>query len=127
LRVLSFSGGFLAVDGRNDAGIGTGVMRGESPNQYWRDQQQLLTVGHVTTAAGSIAASYAIGVLTEKFLPPAPHFQIDLLADRFGFVRVDQDAKSSCACQEIIGFGDQGAARGVISVPSHWPEAYLLE
>jgi molybdopterin/thiamine biosynthesis adenylyltransferase len=105
---------------------GAAVARGELPDQYWRGARQLLTVGHLTTMAGSMVASYAIGILTGTFAPPAGHFQMDLLADRLGFVKVEQDSNPECACRQIIGFADQGAARAVITKPSHWPKSTVI-
>ncbi len=96
--------------------------RGAKADMYWREQAQLLTVGHLTTAAAAIAAAYSIGLVTGRFKPPAAFYQCDILADGLGYGPVEIDPSPGCACSEIVGFADQGAHRAVISVPRHWPE-----
>ncbi len=96
--------------------------RGEKADMYWREQAQLLTVGHLTTAAAAIAAAYAIGLITGRFKSPATFYQCDILADGLGYSPVEIDPSPGCACSEVVGFADQGAHRAVISSPTHWPE-----
>lgn len=97
--------------------------RGDKPDMYWKERAQLLTVGHLTTAAASIATAYAIGLLTGRFKAPATFFQCDILADGLGYSPVEIDPAPGCACKKIIGYADQGANRAVITAPPHWPEA----
>jgi hypothetical protein len=102
------------------------VRRGEKPDPYWKNPPQLLTVGHLTTAAAAMAAAYTIGLLTGRFAPPSSFFQVDILADGLGYSPVEIDRKRGCACGDIVGHGDQGAARAVIACPKHWPEPRLV-
>jgi hypothetical protein len=102
------------------------VRRGDKADMYWRERPQLLTVGHLTTAAAAMAASYAIGLLTGRFAPPATFFQCDILADGLGYIPVEINAKAGCACSQMIGYADQGSARAVIAMPAHWPEPRLV-
>lgn len=96
--------------------------RGDGAGMYWKDRPQLLTVGHLTTAAAAIAAAYAIGLLTGRFSPPATFFQCDILADGLGYSPVEIDPAPGCACSEIVGYAHQGAHRAVIAAPPHWPK-----
>lgn len=96
--------------------------RGDKADMYWRERVQLLTVGHLTTAAAAIASAYAIGLITGRFKPPATFYQCDILADGLGYGPVEIDPTPGCACSEVVGFADQGAHRAVISSPTHWPE-----
>jgi proteasome lid subunit RPN8/RPN11 len=113
---------------RRRAQAAEAVARGEDPDPYWRgDPPQILTVGHLTTAAGAIAASYAIGMLTNTSAMPATFFQIDILKDGFSYAAVNIDPLPGCPCAELQCHADQGAHRAVISAPSHWPSATLLE
>jgi hypothetical protein len=96
--------------------------RGVKADMYWREQAQLLTVGHLTTAAAGIAAAYTVGLITGRFKPPATFYQCDILADGLGYGPVEIDPRPGCACSEVVGFADQGSHRAVISAPTHWPE-----
>lgn len=100
--------------------------RGGDRNMYWHGEPQILTVGHLTTAAAAIAASYAIGILTERFGPPSSFFQCDLLADGLGYVPVELEPRPGCTCQRMRGFGDQGAEESIISAPKHLRPARQL-
>lgn len=95
--------------------------------QYWRgDTPPLITVGYLTSAAGSMAAGYAIGWLTGKFSMPHSRFQFDISAPEFGFVDVERKRAPTCSCGLTRGFGDQARADRSVSVPAHWPAACVL-
>ena len=51
------------------------VSRGDKGAPYWRDLPQLNTVGYLTTLAGAMAADYAIGWITGRFIPPFSRLQ----------------------------------------------------
>jgi molybdopterin/thiamine biosynthesis adenylyltransferase len=97
------------------------VARGEAPNGYWEDVPELPTVGHFTTLAGSLIASYAIGWLTGKFTAPHRSIEFNILEPGFGYVGFDPPARRDCICQTLIGYADQGAFASVVSAPEHWP------
>ncbi len=99
--------------------------RGDQPNGYWRELPELPTVGHFTSLAGALVASYAIGWLTGKFAPPHQYLEMNILAKDFGYVGFDASARAGCYCQNLIGHADQAAHASLISPPSHWPEALL--
>ena len=102
------------------------VARGEPGDAYWRGEPpQILTVGHLTSAAGSMAAAYALNMLAGTAMMPDAHFQIDILRDGFDFVSVNATPRGGCACAEVQCRADQAAARSVISAPSHWAPARL--
>jgi len=100
--------------------------RDELPDPYWRRSNPLLSVGHLTTVAGGLAAGYAIGLLTGKCGPPAEFFQFDTLAKDFGYVSAKVNPRPECACQKYIGWADQAGFASVINPPSHWPDAKVL-
>jgi molybdopterin/thiamine biosynthesis adenylyltransferase len=102
------------------------VRRGEKATPYWRDVAGLPTVGHFTTLAGAMLASYAIGWLTGTFFPPRNHFQFDILAQDFGFVGFDASPQANCYCASLIGHSDQAGAYAVVSAPTHWLEPRTL-
>lgn len=95
--------------------------------QYWRgDTPQLITVGYLTSTAGSMAAGYAIGWLTGKFSMPHARFQFDIGAPEFGFIDVERKRVASCSCDLTRGFADQARADRSVSMPAHWPSAFVL-
>jgi molybdopterin/thiamine biosynthesis adenylyltransferase len=100
--------------------------RGDDAAPYWRDVPALPTVGHFTSLAGDLIASYAIGWLTGTFFPPKNFFQFDILASDFGFIGFDQRPQAGCICQSLIGYADQGAEHAVASAPEHWPAPKIL-
>jgi hypothetical protein len=83
-------------------------------------------VGHLTTAAGAIVASYAIGMLRHTSAMPATFFQIDILKDGFLYAPVNVDPIQGCACAQVQCHADQGSERAVISVAPHWGEEVVL-
>ena len=95
--------------------------------QYWRGEPpQLITVGYLTSTAGSLAAGYAIGWLTGKFQMPHSRFQFDIAAPGFGFVDVERKRADTCSCRRTIGFADQARADRSVSKPDHWSAAFVL-
>ena len=101
--------------------------RGEDPNPYWRDAPQLYTVGYLTTAAGAIAAGYAIGWLTHRFDPPFQRLQMNLAAPFPDVTDLPQTQQEECACAKFRGWADQAAADALISAPDHWNEVRHID
>ena len=99
--------------------------RGIEPEQYWRGERQLHTVGYLTTTAGAQAAGYAEGQLTGAFTMPHNCFQFDLAQPRLGVVpsapRVVQ-----CACNTHRGWAEQARAFRNVSRPEHWPSRAIV-
>ena len=101
--------------------------RGIDGRQYWRGElPQLLTVGYVTTAVGSLLVGYTIGWLTGSFSMPHRHFQFDLNAPLLGAVDVPRFRKDGCSCERMRGWGDQALASRSVSKPRHWAAPRLL-
>lgn len=100
--------------------------RGDDADQYWVNPPVLHTVGHLTTLAAALAATYGIGWLTGKFRAPATLFQFDLLDDNLGYVPIEMEKHPGCSCTTKIGYADQGSAYTLVSAPAHWPEARVL-
>ncbi len=101
-------------------------LRGDSAGGYWKDVAEVPTVGHFTSMAGALVASYAIGWLTGQFVPPHRYFEFNILAPGFDYVGFDAPCRSGCYCETLIGYADQGASAALISAPPHWPEAELV-
>jgi molybdopterin/thiamine biosynthesis adenylyltransferase len=97
--------------------------RGERPEAYWHREAQLNTVGYLTTTAGALAAGYAIGWLTGRFEPPFARLQMNLSAPFFDVTDIDYPARTSCFCQRVRGWSDQGASDALITAPKHWMPA----
>jgi molybdopterin/thiamine biosynthesis adenylyltransferase len=100
--------------------------RGDNAGAYWKEIPEIPTVGHFTSMAGALAASYAIGWLTGKFAPPHHYFEFNILAPGFDYVGFDAACRSGCYCETLIGYADQGAHTSLISAPSYWPEARIV-
>jgi hypothetical protein len=100
--------------------------RGDDADQYWVNLPVLHTVGHLTTFAAALAATYGIGWLTGKFRAPATLFQFDLLDDNLGYVPIEMEKRPGCSCATKIGYADQGSAYTLASAPEHWPPARIL-
>ena len=100
--------------------------RGDNAGLYWKYVPEIPTVGHFTSMAGALSASYAIGWLTGKFTPPHRYFEFNILAPGFDYVGYDARCRSGCHCERLIGHADQGAHASLISAPPHWPPAELL-
>jgi molybdopterin/thiamine biosynthesis adenylyltransferase len=101
-------------------------LRGDNAGAYWKDLPEIPTVGHFTSMAGALVASYAIGWLTGKFVPPHRYFEFNILAPGFDYVGFDAPCRSNCYCETLIGYADQGAHSTLISAPPHWTEAKLI-
>ena len=101
-------------------------LRGDNAGGYWKDVPEIPTVGHFTSMAGSLAASYAVGWLTGKFTPPHRYFEFNILAPGFDYVGFDAPCRSGCYCETMIGHADQGAYAALISAPRHWPNAKVI-
>jgi tRNA A37 threonylcarbamoyladenosine dehydratase len=99
--------------------------RGDNPDQYWRNQRQLHTVGYLTTTAGALTAGYAEGWLTGAFEMPHSAFQFDIGQERLGVVPC-LPVRTSCNCGEHIGWADQAKAFRNVSRPPHIPSKALL-
>ena len=103
------------------------IAAGMDGAQYWRsDTSPLITVGYLTSTAGSLAAGYAIGWITGKFSMPHSRFQFDIGAPEFGFVDVERKRMPKCSCGRTLGFADQARADRSVSIPAHWPAAFLI-
>lgn len=102
------------------------LRRGESGDAYWRGElPQLPSVGYLTTAAGALAAGYALNWLLGTASMPHDHFQMDVGAPGFGFVPIDSEVEDGCSCLAHRGHGDQGDAS--VTMPSHFTPAQILE
>lgn len=102
------------------------ALRGDDAGAYWKDVPEIPTVGHFTSMMGALVASYAIGWIMGKFVPPNRYIEFNILAPNFDYVGFDAPSRAGCCCQTLIGHADQGAHAAVISAPPHWPEARLL-
>lgn len=89
---------------------------------YWQAEAQINTVGYLTTAAGAMAAAYAIGWLTNRFDPPFERMQMNFVAPFLDVTDQKQAARTDCVCSEFRGWADQGAIDSLITAPTHWPE-----
>jgi proteasome lid subunit RPN8/RPN11 len=97
-----------------------------NPDAYWRDMPQLNTVGFLTTAAGSIAAGFAIGWVSKRFNPPFSRLQLNLVAPLFEVVDSPVEARPSCTCRRVRGFADQALGDAYVTPPTHWPPSATL-
>ncbi len=100
--------------------------RGEKPDQYWKEMAQLNTVGYLTTAAGSMAAGYAIGLITARFSPRFMTVDLDLSARQMGAVERKPERMDGCTCGRVRGHADQGGADAMITPPTHWGDAAIV-
>ena len=100
-------------------------LRGEDPTAYWRDEPQLNTVGYLTTAAGSLAAGYAIGWITGRFEPRFTTLEASLLVPSLAVIR-EEPLNSECHCTMARGWADQGARYSLITAAPHWPPVERL-
>jgi hypothetical protein len=100
--------------------------RGEDPHPYWRDEQQLNTVGYLTTMAGALAAGYAIGWLTGRFDVPFSRVQLNLVEKLLGVVEPVDVPRPECVCRKVRGQADQAIADCLITAPDHWPAAHRV-
>lgn len=101
--------------------------RGEPDSGYWQDEPQLNTVGYLTTAAGALAAGYAIGWVTGRFDPPFGRLQMNLSAPYLDVTDDRITTRPDCPCSWMRGTADQGGADAFVTVPYHWPPAVVKE
>lgn len=99
---------------------------GEDGTAYWQEQPQLNTVGYLTTAAGAMAAGYAIGWLTGRFTPPFARLQMNWSAPYLDVTDSEQRVCPECVCQRARGWADQGVANAYITPPTHWPSVVKI-
>ena len=111
---------------RRQAAAQHAVARGESGTAYWRDGAQLNAVGYLTTAAGALAAGYAIGWLTGRFEPPFEVLQADLAQPEWAVANRPTVVARPCECRHLYGAADQGTGNALISSPLHWPRPELI-
>jgi molybdopterin-synthase adenylyltransferase len=96
------------------------LARGDNPIAYWAEHPQLNTVGYLTTIAGSLLASYAIGWITGAFDVPFSRSQFNLVAKLFDVTDLTQHARAECPCRRIRGWADQGSPDALMTAPDHW-------
>lgn len=95
--------------------------------QYWGGEPpQELTVGYLTTLAGSMAAGYAQHLLTGAAKIPHQRFQFDVGWEKLGVAPAESKRKPDCSCGKVLGFGDQARADRSVSRPPHWPRPRLF-
>lgn len=102
------------------------AVAGADGGQYWSHEPQLNTVGYLTTAAGALAAGQAIGWLTGRYAPRLSRLQMNLSEPFFDVTEPADEPRSSCACRQVRGWADQGAADALISPATHWPGAVVI-
>jgi hypothetical protein len=98
--------------------------RGAEPTAYWRDEPQLNTVGYLTTAAGALAAGFAIGWITGRFGLTKNLLEASVLLPSLT-PRTDV-AREGCHCTCARGLADQGGRYALITAPAHWPTPELM-
>jgi hypothetical protein len=95
-------------------------LRGENAGGYWFEEPQLNTVGYLTTAAGALAAGYAIGWLSGRFEPPFSRLQMNLVSPFYDVTDVNEIPRPYCACRRVRGWADQGNVDALVTAPNHW-------
>jgi hypothetical protein len=93
---------------------------GADSDGYWKEYPQLNTVGFLTSTAASIAAGYAIGLITERFKPPFQRVQFNLVQSDLGAVDHFPGADLDCPCQKRNSWGDCAIADAIVTPPKHW-------
>lgn len=99
------------------------VARGEDGGAYWHDDPQLNTVGFLTTTAGGMAAGYAIGWVTGRFVLPFSRTEMNLALPWFGVAdqtETEGAPEPTCTCRLMLGHADQGAVHTFLTAPAHW-------
>lgn len=90
--------------------------------QYWGGEPpQELTVGYLTSLAGSMAAGYAQNILTGSATLPHQRFQFDVGWEKLGIAPVNGKRSPECSCGKTTGHSDQARADRSVSRPPHWP------
>lgn len=97
--------------------------KGLDGSQYWSGEPHAeITVGYLTTLAGSMVAGYAMHLLTGSAKLPHQRFQFDVGWTKLGVVPDERSAEADCQCVRTIGCADQARADRSVSRPPHWPE-----
>lgn len=90
--------------------------------QYWGgDPPAEMTVGYLTTLAGSLVAGYAANLLTGTARMPHHRFQFDVGWPKLGVAPCEGSRNPECSCGKTIGYADQARADRSVSWPRHWP------
>jgi hypothetical protein len=96
--------------------------------QYWGEEPpQELTVGYLTSLAGSMAAGYAQNLLTGSARIPHQRFQFDVGWEKLGIAPITGKRSVECSCGKTTGQSDQARADRSVSRPRHWPEPEFIE
>ena len=93
---------------------------------YWIETPQLNTVGYLTTLAGSLVISYAIGYLTGRFDMNVNRIELNLSRHGIQIVEKDEKFDMDCTCSTGKGVSDQDPSTIMISAPQHWPQPLFL-
>ena len=95
--------------------------QGLDHTQYWGGEPPPeLTVGYLTSLAGSMAAGYVQNLLTGSARLPHQRFQFDVGWEKLGVVCVEGKRGPDCSCWKTLGHGDQARADRSVSRPDHW-------
>ncbi|MGC4074010.1 MAG: ThiF family adenylyltransferase [Nibricoccus sp.] len=101
------------------------IRRGEDGTAYWQGgPPQLPAVGYLTTAAGAMAAGYALNWLLGTATMPHQRMQFDLGVPEFGFVSAEANRRPACGCVRWQAHGDQGER--AVTMPAHFAAAVRL-
>jgi hypothetical protein len=63
---------------------------------------QINTVGYLTTAAGSMAAGYALGLVSRRFQPPFTRLQMNLSQDLLDTTNEDSVRQTSAVADPFV-------------------------
>lgn len=95
---------------------------------YWGGEPpQELTVGFLTSLAGSLAVGYAQNLLTSSAHLPHQRYQFDVGWEKPGVAPVTGARRPECSCGKTIGHSDQARADRSVSRPPHWPKPEFIE
>jgi hypothetical protein len=101
--------------------------KGLDGKQYWGgDPPQELTVGYLTSLAGSMAAGYAQNLLTGSAKMPHQRFQFDVGWEKLGVAPAEGKRNLECSCGRTTGFADQARADRSVSRPPHWSAPRII-
>jgi hypothetical protein len=94
--------------------------------QYWGGEPPAeMTVGYLTTLAGSMAAGYAENLLTGTAQMPHRRFQFDVGWPKLGVAPCEGSRNPECSCGKTTGYADQARADRSLSRPPHWPKPVI--
>ncbi|WP_158915228.1 ThiF family adenylyltransferase [Caulobacter sp. S45] len=117
-----------AVRAEAAAQVALAIANGERPDPILSAIPQIDTVGYITTTAGTLAAGFVIGWLTDRFSPNFERLQLDLVVDCLGAVERPQRRQVNCSCGDTRGHADQALAVAPVVPPAHWPDVrYVAE